>query len=124
MVTRVSRGTVLGAFFSFRWMITPWLVRIVFVLGLAGCVWQAYEAGAQYLEHDREGTAPAFLMDRSAHKSWLALQLLRWLVAAPLLLRLACESIIILFRVHETILLFRGDANAHVRELTNAIKST
>jgi hypothetical protein len=75
----------MGDFLAFRRMITPILIQIVFWLGLVGCV--AFGAYLLVKGHDnREKAAGAAL-----------------LFGGPIVIRVYCEILIVVFRINETL---------------------
>ena len=97
MMTRRKASASFGGFLSFRWMITPAIVRVIFVLGLAYCVWR----GVQVLLYASGEGADA--SDRLANMTWVALEACYWFVAMTFGLRLVCEAVIVLFRINEAL---------------------
>ena len=74
---------------SFRILITPALIRIMFVVGLVPCAFFAVPLLERAVSH---GVYP-FLM----------LRILFWLVAVPLAWRMICEMLIVIFRISNTL---------------------
>lgn len=73
---------MLKDFLLFRRMLTPLLIALIFWIGSLSCI---VAGGAQMIMH---------------HAYALGLQLI---FVGPLLIRLACELVIVLFRINETL---------------------
>ncbi|HLA86352.1 MAG TPA: DUF4282 domain-containing protein [Thermoguttaceae bacterium] len=80
----------LDDFWAFRTMLTPVLVQVIFWLGVIGCIaWGAYQ-----IVLARHG------------ETWDQLEVARgaaWVVFGPMAVRLACEAVILFFRINETL---------------------
>ncbi|MBN2218069.1 MAG: DUF4282 domain-containing protein [Pirellulales bacterium] len=80
----------LDDFWAFRTMLAPVLIQVVFWVGALACVLY----GVYLVARARSGD------------SWDQLQVLRgagWAVFGPLAVRLACEVVILFFRINETL---------------------
>ena len=70
-----------GDFFSFRTMITPIIIQVIFWLGVVGCV----------------------IMGLGSLVGGRALYGLVLLVVGPIIVRIECELLILLFRIHDAL---------------------
>jgi predicted Zn finger-like uncharacterized protein len=99
-----------GDLLMFRQMIAPWAIIVVFWLGVVGilgtgglALWAAFHvpAGARWtgsgFAYQTEFSLPAFL--------WAVGQI----ILGPILWRICCEVLIVIFRIHETLRDMRGD---------------
>ena len=76
----------IGDFFAFRTMLTPILVRVLFAIGLPAIVWYCYD-GFNYNGWNGPGFIAALLLSAVLLPIW----------------RVACETAIVLFSIHEEI---------------------
>ena len=76
-----------GDFLSFRKMITPVIIQVVFWLGVVGCV----------------------LMGLGAVVGGRGLYGLALIVVGPIAVRIECELLILLFRMHDALQDIRSD---------------
>ena len=70
-----------GDFFSFRTMITPIIIQVIFWLGVAACV----------------------IMGLGAVMGGRGLYGLALIVVGPIVVRVECELLILLFRIHDAL---------------------
>jgi hypothetical protein len=78
-------------------MITPFLIRVIFVLALAYFVWR----GVLVLQDASiRGDSESETLE-SVFATALAVGY--WWILAPLVLRLACEGTMVVFRIHEAL---------------------
>lgn len=70
-----------GDFFSFRTMITPIIIQVIFWLGVVGCV----------------------IMGLGSLVGGRALYGLVLIVVGPIIVRIECELLILLFRIHDAL---------------------
>lgn len=70
-----------GDFFSFRTMITPIIIQVIFWLGVVGCV----------------------IMGLGAVMGGRGLYGLVLIVVGPIVVRIECELLILLFRIHDAL---------------------
>src|SRR4051812_2720128 len=73
---------------DFRWMLSPWIIRVVFVLGCVACL------GGFFFSMG--------LAIRDHQVAWIAAGI-AVLLLGPLVVRLVCESSILFFRINETL---------------------
>src|SRR6266511_778997 len=87
---RIRRKTFepVEAMFDFRWMLSPWLIRVVFVLGCLGSI-----AGGAYV-------LGVGLRDNDAVEAVSGIGVI---LLGPVVVRLVCESYIIWFRINATL---------------------
>ena len=97
MGTRYQReSSVLADFLTFRKMITPILIQTFFWLAVIGCIW----AGAAPLRAMQDARS-AFVRPRYARNEVEVI--LVYFVLGPIVLRIVTESIILFFRMNETL---------------------
>lgn len=85
-----SSPSPLGDFLAFRTMLTPVLIKILFWIGIAGCVLAGL--GQLVMAFSRFGSVV-----------WGIFSALMTLVVGPIFVRVYCELIIVLFRIYETL---------------------
>jgi len=90
--TRTPRNPepTLDDFWAFRTMLAPVLIQVVFWVGVLGCIaFGVYQ-----------------IVQARVDDSWDRVEVLRgaaWAVFGPLAIRLACEVLILFFRINETL---------------------
>ena len=86
----------LNDFITFRLLITPWLIEIVFWLGVIACI----VGGATVIGTSFDRPNPT--TSKTDHFSTTTFALgLAILLLGPLMLRLFCELFIIIFKIHD-----------------------
>ena len=108
-------------FITFRWMITPILIQVMFWIGLCACLFLGVRTMAASFDapassrsgwDDRDSDRPTFVFvnakdSKSAIEpptKFSALTFISGLaiiVFGPLFIRLYCEAVIILFKIHD-----------------------
>ncbi len=94
MQHRCKEEGFMGDFFSFRRMITPVIIQVVFWLGLIVIV----------------GYALAILI--AGEEAWVRVLGVVYLILGPVLWRVWCEIMILLFRISETLTDIRNNTKA------------
>jgi hypothetical protein len=84
-MNRPRKEEPMDAFFSFRRMITPVIIRILFWVGIFGSI-----IGGIYLIVVSEGAAARIAG-------------IFWIILGPLVSRVICELFILQFRIYETL---------------------
>ncbi len=83
------------AFFLFDWMVTPILIRVAYVLGSS---WWIYQSLKVMFGGNEESRAMARMMGQNLFWNGLLM-----LVLGLVGIRVACESMIVLYRLHDNV---------------------
>lgn len=83
------------AFFLFDWMVTPILIRVAYVLGSS---WWIYQSLRVMFGGNEESRAMARMMGQNLFWNGLLM-----LVLGLVGIRVACESMIVLYRLHDNV---------------------